>query len=105
MKKNKSVARLIGLDSDSNKENSNNCESSFKEESWLEKLKRPIQDFFIYNNNYIPIENSEQRKIVQRIRMIDFEAEQNDKENSKVESHGNHGTLEIFENLQIQSHV
>jgi hypothetical protein len=45
--------------------------SSILTDDW--ELKKPVSEYFIYHNNYIPIENSAQRRLVYKIQMIDLE--------------------------------
>lgn len=45
--------------------------SSMLTDDW--ENKKPISEYFIYHNNYIPIENSAQRRLVYKIQMIDLE--------------------------------
>lgn len=45
--------------------------SSVLTDEW--ELKKPASEYFIYHNNYIPIENSAQRRLVYKIQMIDLQ--------------------------------
>jgi hypothetical protein len=44
--------------------------SSVLTDDW--ENKKPVSEYFIYHNNYIPIENSAQRRLVYKIQMIDL---------------------------------
>lgn len=45
--------------------------SSVLTDDW--ENKKPVSEYFIYHNNYIPIENSAQRRLVYKIQMIDLQ--------------------------------
>ena len=45
--------------------------SSILTEDW--QIRKQSNEFFFYCNNYIPIENSAQRRLVYKIQMIDAE--------------------------------
>jgi hypothetical protein len=46
--------------------------SSVLTDDW--ENKKPVSEYFIYHNNYIPIENSAQRRLVYKIQMIDLQS-------------------------------
>ena len=57
--------------------------SSILTEDW--QIKKQSNQFFFYCNNYIPIENSAQRRLVYKIQMID-EEQKNFQENKETAS-------------------